>query len=111
LSGGSDYSFRVDNPDHDFDFVYYWDDDNTPDILLGFYATDHKNGIPNILDERFNSNDSLRARFTGVNTLGSQGNWRELPSPLDLDSWGLLGGFEVCSWGSTSLIVQAYGSC
>lgn len=35
LTAGENYSFRVDNPDHDFDFVYYWDGDTTPEYQPG----------------------------------------------------------------------------
>lgn len=111
LSAGQSYSFRVDNPDHDFDFVYYWDDDTTPNISLGFYATDHRNGFPQSGDERKHPNDSLRASFSGLNSLGGGGAWHAFPSPVNLGSTGNVSGFTVCSWGSTFLHVRATGNC
>jgi hypothetical protein len=105
LTAGQEYSFRVDNPDHDFDFVYYWDDDTTPSISLGFYATDHRAGYPQMASERGTTSDSLRADFGGVNSLGGAGNWHVLSDP-DVFSVGNVGSWDVCSWGGTSLIVK-----
>lgn len=39
-----DYSFKVVNADHDSDFAYYYDDDDTPDTLLSVITTNHTNG-------------------------------------------------------------------
>lgn len=105
LSAGQQYSFRVDNPDHDFDFVYYWDDDTTPNISLGFFSTDHKAGYPQMVSERGTQGDVLRASFGGVNSLGGAGNWNPFGDPT-LVSTGFVGDWEVCSWGATSLVVK-----
>jgi len=104
LTAGQEYSFRVDNPDHDFDYTYYYDDDTTPSISLGFFATDHKAGYPQMATERGTSGENLRAGFGGVNTLGPIA-WHVLDDP-DVFSQGDVGSWDVCSWGGTSLIVK-----
>jgi hypothetical protein len=100
------YSFRVDNPDHDHDFVYYYDDDNTPDISLGFFATDHINGWTKAGDEGHDTVDSLRASFVPFESMGSGGAWLSgFPSP-ELFSSGNVGSWDVCSWSSLNLEVK-----
>ena len=109
LNAGLDYSFRVANPDHDSDFVYEWDDDNTPSINLGFYATDHTNGYPKTASERHHTNDSLRADFTGMDSLGGGGAWGPYPNPQPIANNSV--GYVICSSGSTFFHIRAIGGC
>lgn len=110
LTAGQDYSFRVDNPDHDFDFVYYWDDDTTPSISLGFYATDISLGHPHTWDERHDTPDSLRATMSSFNSLSGGGAWQSYPGANIFDT-GPTDGWSVCSWSASSLVVKASGGC
>lgn len=110
LTAGESYSFRVDNPDHDFDFVYYWDADTSPNISLGFYATDISTGKPNTWDERHETSDSLRATLSSFNSLSSGGAWQGYPG-ADLSVSGSTVGWSVCSWSATSLVAKGTGSC
>jgi hypothetical protein len=107
LSAGQNYSFRVDNPDHDHDFTYYWDTDGSPDQLLGNYATDFSKGYPESGDERKNADDSLRADMSSMAVLGGGRGWNDFPSPVSLDQVGNVGGYSVCSWGDSFLEVRA----
>jgi len=105
LTAGQEYSFRVDNPDHDFDFVHYWDDDTTPSISLGFYATDHKSGFPQVVSERATTADSLRGEFHEVNSLGGGGSWNWFGDALSFSN-GNVGNWNICSWGPSHLDVR-----
>ena len=101
-----DYSFKVQNPDHDTDFVYYYDDDNTPDISLGFFSTDHTNGYAQTATERKEAPDSLRASFVPFQSLGTGGAWHSYPGAF-LTSNPPVGGWDVCSWSGLSLEVKS----
>lgn len=110
LTANQTYSFRVDNPDHDQDFVYYYDSDTTPDILLGFYATDIIKGYPQMADERWQTSDSLKADFAGVGTLGGGGNWNAYGDP-QVFSVQPVNGWQFCSGSGTGMVVRAVGNC
>jgi hypothetical protein len=111
LNPGQEYSFRVDNPDHDQDFTYYWDSDQTPSISLGYYSTSQTKGYPQASDERRTSSaDSLRAEFWYTESLGSGGGWHGFPSAT-LEDYGDTSGWDVCAWSGNSLIVKSNGAC
>ena len=105
LSPDPIYSFKVDNPDHDHDFVYYYDDDKSPSISLGFFATDHTNGFAKTTTERHDPGDSLRGDFFDFNSLGGMGEWHDYPDS-NRDEIGNVGGWEVCSWSGHHLSVK-----
>jgi hypothetical protein len=110
LTGGQYYSFKVQNPDHNLSFHYFWGVGTIPDTALGPYVTDHTRGQAQISDEAFNAADNLRANYTGVNSLGSSA-WHALPTAHLYDGPGNEDPYVVCSWGSTSLRVEPAGSC
>jgi hypothetical protein len=106
LNAGQSYSFRVDNPDHDNDFVYYWAGDQTPDISLGYFATGFTRGYAQSGDERTATSDSLRADFSGLNSLGGGGGWHNFENPSTY-SEGNVSGFAICSWSGGHLEVKS----
>lgn len=107
LTALQDYSFRVDNPDHDNDFVYYYDSDTTPSISLGFFATDHQRGFAMMAAERKHTTDNLRADLLGVNSLNSGGSWGSFPLQYDLIVNPDVSGYSACSWSGDHLVVKA----
>jgi hypothetical protein len=111
LSTGQRYSFRVDNPDHDGDFVYYWDSDTTPDILLGYYNVDRTHGFPRGAAERKDQVGTLRASLLGMNSLGGGGSWHAFPDPAVPYTVPPVSGWTLCDWSNDSLEVRASGSC
>lgn len=100
-----DYSFKVVNADHDSDFAYYYDDDDTPDTLLSVITTNHTNGYAQTATERQGS-DSLRASFVPFNSLGALDDWHSYPDAF-LTTNPPVGGWEVCSWSGLNLEVKS----
>ena len=111
LTAGQDYSFRVDNPNHDLDFDYYWDTDSTPDTYLGFFGTFHVSGTAEAVDEKHSAGAYLKADFDDFDSRGSGGGWHNLPLPVELVTIGDVSGWSVCSWSSNHLIAKQTGNC
>jgi hypothetical protein len=68
-------SFRVENPEHDNDWEYYWDGD-----YQGFYWSGFDKGLINGGAERHNTTDSAWGNLTGLRWMGSAGNWNDWQS-------------------------------
>jgi len=111
LAAGQEYSFRVDNPNHDLEFEYYWDTDSTPDAYLGFYGTFHTSGTAEAVDEKHSAGAYLKADFDDFDSRGSGGSWHNFPLPTELVATGDVSGWSVCSWSSNHLMVRQTGNC
>lgn len=106
LSAGETYSFRVDNPDHDNDFVYYWSSDSSPTILLGHYTTDHTSGRPQAATERHYDGENLRVDMSGIKSLRWSGDWDPFPDWYDFSTPGT-GDYRICDTGPSLLEVRS----
>jgi hypothetical protein len=109
LTGGQSYSFKIQNPEHDLSFTFWWGVGSIPDTALGPYQTDHINGQAKASTERHQYEDSLRGDFTGVNSLGSS-VWHALPNVVTQQG-GDPYPYIVCSYGSTYLHVNTLSGC
>lgn len=112
LTVGEDYSFKIANPDHNFTFKYYWDSDASPNILIGTYTGNFSHAKARSGDEHHNSDvaDSLKADFTGMESMNSADVWGPFPSPA-LYTNNPVTGWTVCTWGGSTLTVRQSGNC
>ena len=109
LTQGESYSFKIENPDHNYSFSFAWGVGSIPNQGLGAYTTNHKQGQAKASTERHRYEDNLRGTFTGVNSLGSS-IWHALPNAV-IQQGSDPYPYIVCDWSPSYFRVDTLSGC